>query len=135
MASFVKYYEFVQELGLEGHLLTTDQVNVALTNTAPTLTHTTLAQVTEITAANGYVADGEDTANGWTNTTGTSTCAASDVTWTASGGAINTFQYVILFNVTAGDKLIGYWDYGSAVDLAVGESFTVDFTTSSFTLA
>lgn len=136
MASFVKYYDFVEQLGLEQHQLNTDALNVALTNTAPTLTHTTKSQITEIASGNGYTTGGQDTQNTWAEATGTATCAATDVTWTATGGAIAQFRYVVLFNDTnPTDMLVGYWDYGSAVDLASGESFTVDFTTSSFTLA
>lgn len=50
------------------------------------------------------------------------------MTFTASGGSIATFRYVVLYNDTAtNDELIGWWDYGSAVTLASGETFTVDF--------
>jgi len=31
--------------------------------------------------------------------------------------------------------LIAYWDYGSAVDVATGETFTVDFGASILTVA
>ena len=136
MASFVKYQDFVEQLGLETHQLNTDALHVTLSNTAINVAHTQLSQVGEIATGNGFTQGGEDTLNSWSESGGTATCAATDVTFTASGGAIAQFQYVILFNQTAtNDELIGSWDYGSAVDLANGESFKVDFTTSSFTLA
>jgi hypothetical protein len=40
------------------------------------------------------------------------------------------FRYAILYNDTPtspANPLLGYWDNGSAVDLADGNSFTVDF--------
>ena len=38
-------------------------------------------------------------------------------------------------NTSSGDKLIGYWDYGSSVTLTTGQTFTVDFGASLFTVA
>ena len=32
------------------------------------------------------------------------------------------------------DPLIGWWDYGSAITLAAGETFSVDFGASLFTI-
>jgi hypothetical protein len=61
-----------------------------------------------------------------------------DITFTASGGSIGPFRYAILYNDTPtspADPLIQYWDYGSNVTLADGESFTVDFGSSLLTIA
>ena len=47
------------------------------------------------------------------------------MSWTASGGNVGPFEYVILYD-SASSKLLGWWDYGSAVTLngANGDSFT-----------
>ena len=40
-----------------------------------------------------------------------------------------TFRYAVLYNDTdATDPLIGWWDHGSTISLADGESATVTFT-------
>jgi hypothetical protein len=49
---------------------------------------------------------------------------------------VATFRYVDLYNDTPtspADPLIAWWDYGSDVTLASGETFTIDYTTSTFT--
>lgn len=101
--------------------------NVFLSNVAPNVaTMAVKADVTEISAGNGYTALGQATACTKSNASGVETIFFVDKTWTASGGAISQFRYVWLYDVTTGD-LIGYYDYGSAVTPAVGESFTTDF--------
>jgi hypothetical protein len=141
MASFVKYQNFVEDLGNSVHDLVGTQhtLKVALTNTAPNVaTHAVFADITEISAGNGYTAGGADTQNDGSESSGTLTVTGVDVVWTASGGSIGPFRYVVLYNDTPSspaDPLIGYWDYGSNVTLASGETFTADFGASLFTVA
>lgn len=139
MASFNKFNDFVEQLGLGVHDLNTDTLKVMLTNTAPVATNTIKANITEITAGNGYTAGGEDVTNVFSeNPAGTGEMTATDVVWTASGGSIGPFRYVVLYNdtpVSPADPLIGWWDYGSAVTLANGETFTVDFGSNVLTVA
>lgn len=140
MASFVKFNDFVEQLSKGVHQLHAagHTLKVALTNSAPSATNTVFADITEISAGNGYTAGGEDVQNDVSETGGTASVTGVDVVWTASGGTIGPFRYVVLYNDTPTsptDPLIGYWDYGSAVTLNSGETFTADFGSSLFTVA
>lgn len=140
MAAFNKFNSFVEALAEKVHNLGSDTLKVMLSNTAPVATNTTKANITEISAGNGYTAGGNTASvTSSAQTSGTYKLVLGDpATWTASGGSIGPFRYAVLYNDTATNKeLIGWWDYGSVVTLAVGESFTVDFdpTTGVLTLA
>ena len=129
MASFNKVQDFIRAVFEKEHDLSTagDTLKIALTLTAPTATGTTVfSDLTEIATGNGYVTGGLDVENTGSETTGTYTIGATDKTWTATGGAIAQFRYVTLYNSTS-SGVIGWWDYGSAVDLSAGETFTTDF--------
>lgn len=133
MVAYNKYEVFVEDMWDKIHDLfgTNDTCKVALTNTAPNLaTHETFSQFTEISAGNGYTAGGGDSQNDATRTGGTVTLTGVDFVWTASGGTIGPFQYTGFYNDTPtvpADPLIAEWNYGSAVTLQIGETFTVDF--------
>jgi hypothetical protein len=111
------------------HNLGADDLRIALSNTAPDATDTTLADVAEITPANGYAAGGNAASiTSSSQTSGTYKLVLGDVTFTASGGAINTFRYAILYNNTAtNNEVIGWWDSGAAQNITDGNSFIVDF--------
>lgn len=136
MASFVKFQDFVEALGLGEHNLNTGTFKVYLSNTAPNVaTNADKADLAEITNENGYTAP-VDIQNTYSETGGTGTMVATDVTITASGGTVGPFRYAVIYNDDhATDGLMGYYDYGSAVTLQNGESFTVDFGASLATLA
>jgi len=139
MAVFVKFEAFSENLAEKVHNLDTDTLRVYLTNTAPNVaTHAVKADLAEISAGNGYTAGGGDTQNATARTGGTTSVTGVDFVWTASGGSIGPFRYVVLYNDTPtspADPLIGYWDYGSSVTIAAGETFTTDFGSSMFTVA
>lgn len=127
MATYTKFQDFVEQLGKGKHVLGTDVLKVMLTNTAPVVTNSVKADLTEIAAGNGYTASG--TAVGgvtYTESSGTGTLAGNKVTFTASGGSIGPFRYVVLYNDTQtspADPLIAFWDYGSSITVASGETF------------
>lgn len=140
MASFNKFEIFAEDLALGVHDLAAagDTVEIYLTNAAPSASADAVkTDLAEISTGNGYTG-AEDTANDISNSSGTVSVTGVDVTITASGGTVGPFQYAVLFNETTSgktDPLIGWWDYGSAVTLADGESFTIDFGSSMFTIA
>lgn len=140
MAAFNKFNSFVEALAEKKHDLGADTLKVMLTNTAPVATNAVKADLTEISAGNGYTAGGNTASvTSSAQTSGTYKLVLGDpATWTASGGSIGPFRYAVLYNDTAAsDELIGWWDYGSSITLASGESFAVDFdpTTGVLTLA
>lgn len=139
MVAAVKFQDFVEQLGLAQHNLNTDTLNIALTNTAPVNTQTVFDAVTAHAApaaANGYTAGGHDITNVWSETGGTATLTGTDVTITATAGGIGPFRYIVLYNVTsATDLLVMYYDHGSSITLASGESYVFDIVTNLLTLA
>ena len=139
MAAFNKFQSFVEALAEKVHNLGADSLKVMLTNTAPVATNSVKANLTDISAGNGYTAGGTAaTISSSAQTSGTYKLVLADVVFTASGGSIGPFRYAVLYNDTATNKeLIGWWDYGSAITVASGETFTVDFdaTNGVLTLA
>ena len=133
MATFNKFHSFVEAVAEKVHNLGADTLKVMLTNSAPLATNTVKANLTEISAGNGYTAGG--TAASLTSssqTSGTYKLVLGDVVFTASGGTIGPFRYAVLYNDTAtNDELIGWWDYASSITLADGETLTVDFDPSA----
>lgn len=135
MASFVKINNFVQDLGRGVHNLNSNTLKIMLTNSAPNAaTHAVKADLTEISAGNGYSAGGATVAStAYSQTSGTGNLTGTDPVITASGGSIGPFRYAVLYNDTPtspADPLIGYWDYGSSITLADTESLTVDLATN-----
>jgi len=60
-------------------------------------------------------------------TSGTYKLVIDDLVLTASG-AVGPFRYIYLYDDSStGDKLIAYYDYGSAVTLADTDTFTINF--------
>jgi hypothetical protein len=147
MAAYNKFNAFVEHLCDKVHDLfgtaAADLLKILLSNTAPVATNSVKADLVEITAGNGYTAGGEDVQNDGTRATGTFTLTGTKVVWTAAGGTIGPFQYVVLYNDTPAapaDPLIAWWNHGAAVTLQIGETFTVKFNNSDptgtiFTLA
>jgi len=130
MASFVKFYSFVERLAEKEFDLANDTLKVYLTNETPSQSGDAVkADLAEISAGNGYTAGGNQaTQTSSAQSGGIYKLVCSDpATWTASGGTIGPFRYAVLYDDThANDALISYWDYGSSITLQIGETFTVD---------
>lgn len=141
MASQTYFQQFYEDLANGVHDLfgTTHTVKVVLTNTAPTAsTDAVLADITQISAGNGYTTGGEDLQNDGTRSGGTVTVTGVDITWTASGGTIGPFRYAVAYNDTPtspADPLISYVDYGSSITLNAGETFKYDVGASWLTVS
>jgi len=137
MATYNKFQDFVEQLGLAKYQLSTDQLNVYLSNTVPSASADAVkADLAEISAGNGYAADGIDTQNTWAEAAGTGTLTGTKTVWTCVTAPMAAFQYVVLMNFTQASPtkpLIAWWDYGSALTLQVGETFSVKFNSSETT--
>lgn len=137
MATLTKIADFVEHLSEKVHNLGTDQLVVALSNTAPgseTPTAPTsdgggvLANVTQIAYTN--LSTRNITTTSSTQTSGTYKLVLADLTLTSTGGSTGPFRYIYVYNdapTSPADPLIGYYDYGSALTLLDGESLTIDF--------
>lgn len=131
MATFNKIQDYAEQLNRGVHNWGSHTFKALLTNSAPVATNTVAANLTDIAAGNGYSAGGLtlDTIT-LSETTGTAKVTIADEVLTASGGTIGPFRYVAIYNDTAtspADALVCWYDYGSSITLADGETFTLDF--------
>ena len=128
MATFNKFNSFVEALAEKAHNLGADTLTVALTAAAnaPVATNTVLANLTQISYTN--CSTRAITTSSSAQSSGTYKLVLTDLVLTASGGTVGPFRYVVIYNDTAtNDELIGWYDYGSDITLANGETLTIDF--------
>lgn len=110
------------------HNLGADTLTIALTAAAnaPVAGNSVLGDLTQVSYTN--LSSRAITTSTSSQSSGTYRLILTDKVLTASGGAVATFRYVVIYNDTAAsDELIGWYDYGSNLTLADGESLTVDF--------
>lgn len=121
------FNSFKEAVAEKVHNLGADTLRVMLSNTAPSLSNTQRSNITEIAAGNGYTAGGATaTVTTSAQSGGTYSLALAQVVFTASGGSIGPFRYIVLYNDTAtNDELIGFLDYGTSYTLSSGASFTI----------
>ena len=135
MASFNKFYSFVEALCEKKHDLSSDVIKVALCNAtnAPTATDAVLTDLTTVSTTG--LDDTTPTIVSSSQTAGVYSLVLADLTMTASSD-VGPFRYVVLYDDTATNKeLICWYDYGSEITLHSGESLTLDFGASLFTLS
>lgn len=130
MATFNMFDILVQDLAHGVHDWSGDQLEYALTATAsaPVAGNSVLTDLTQITYTD--LSARTITLNSSSQTGGTYTLSLTDHTMNCTGVGANAFQYVAVFNqgTTAKvDPLMCWYDYGSALTLNNGESFTVDW--------
>jgi len=137
MAAFNKFNSFVEAVNEKVHNMGSDQLVVALTTNAnaPVATNSQLSNLTQISYTN--LSSRNITTSSSSQSSGTYKLILTDLVLTASG-AVATFRWVTIYNDTAtNDELVCYFDHGSDVTLANGETYTLDFdgTNGLFTLA
>lgn len=129
MAAYQKFNQFVQDLATKVHNLDSDMLKIMLTNTLPNATNAVKANITEITPQNGYPAGGiQAVFSSGVQTSGTFKLILAPVTFTGAGGSFGPFQYAVLYNASPTSPLmplIAFWDYGTAITITNGNSFTV----------
>lgn len=136
MATFNKLNGFVEHLAHGVHNLSTGQLVWALSNTAPgseaapptgATADCVLANVTQVAYTN--LSSRNITTSASAQASGTYKLTINDLTLTSTGGSTGPFRYAYLYNDTPtspADPLIGYYDYGSSITLAAGESILMD---------
>jgi len=130
--AFSKVNSFVEKVAEKVFNLGSDQLKIALTNTAHTPTWDKLADLTLVATTNLSGATPLNlTTSASSQTAGTYKLVVDDLVLTATG-AVGPFQYVYMYSDTASNKeLIGYYDYGSEVTLADTNKFTINFDGSN----
>lgn len=123
---FNSFSEYMAEKKMDFTPTTGDTFKLAFcaAAAAPVATNTILANLTHA-ETNADSVTVVVSASGYSGAT--YTCDFTDKTITATGGAIPTFRYVVLYDDTvANDPLIGWVDYGGNLDVSVGETFAVN---------
>ena len=141
MATYVKLAGFVEHLAEKVHNLQSDQLKIALSNTAPSAesspvhlltANCILANVTQVSYT--YCSTRNITTSASSQSSGTYKLVLTDLVLTASGGSVGPFRYIYIYNDTPtspADPLIAYYDYGASITLLDGETLTLDFDASA----
>jgi hypothetical protein len=131
MPTFTLYHEFKNNVANGAIDLDSHTFKAVLASDAPVAaSDDELADVTQVANGFGYTTGGVTLTPTWAETgagTGVWRFSVSDFSWTASGGTIGPFRYIVIYSDTStGDKLVGYLDYGADLSLPDGNIFTVD---------
>lgn len=128
MASFNKFSSTVTDFARGLHDLNNDVLKIAFTDAPPAATNQFFGDITEIAAGNGYTAGGNVAPFiSGNNVNGLYTLVLGQPSWTATGGNIAQFRYVVLYNSSLSQgNLLGWWDYGAEIVLTNGNTFAVE---------
>lgn len=126
MATYTKIHSFVENLA-EGIInLGGAGLTIALTNTAHTSTWDELADLTQVSYTN--LSSRVLTVSSSAQSSGTYKLVLNDLTLTSTGGTTGPFRYIYIYDdASIGDKLIAYYDYGSAFTLNDADSLILNF--------
>lgn len=126
-SSLTKTQPFLERAFEKSFNLQSDSLVLWMSNAAPAAGAAQLSDVTQITYTN--LSSRAITVSSSSQTAGTYSLILADLTVTAAGGSVGPFRYVGVYDDTAtNDELVaGYYDYGSSITLADGDSLVVDF--------
>lgn len=125
MASYNKFYTFVADIANKIHNLGSDQLTVALTDTLPTASNSVIANITQISYTN--LSTRSITTTSSSQSSGLYKLILTNITLTASG-TVPQFRYIVIYNSTAANgPLVAWFDYGSELNLASGDSLQLQF--------
>ncbi len=134
MATQNKFNVFVTDVWNAAHNFGSHVFKWMLSNSAPVATNTVKANITEISAGNGYSAGGAASTITQGNVSGLLTISGTQVVFLAAGGPIGPFRYLVFYNDTQtspAKPLVSWVDYGSALTLNDTDSLTVKFNNAS----
>ena len=136
MATYTKFQCFVEDLAEKKHNLASDTLKVALSSAANAPSASADVKLADFTSIAAPAVDTTTlTVSSSSQTSGTYKLVVADKLLTATGD-VPAFRYAIIYNDTAANKeLICFFDYGSEVTLASGDTFKLDFGTELFSLA
>lgn len=130
MATFTLFDEFINNLGKKLIDLNADTFKAYLSTATPDVAaHDEKADLAEVSTGNGYA--GPVTLTTTFAETGSGTGVwrfdCDDIAFgPASGGDIASNRYIIIYDDTStNDKLVGFYDRGSASVIAAGQTLTV----------
>lgn len=132
MLEITKYNKFNLDLATGSHNLGSDELVIGLTNRMP--------QVTDQEADHGILPETNGHSLKVVNIAASSQSSGvytlkptGTIKYTATG-EIGPFRYYILLNNTT-NKLIGFWDRGSALTLNAGDDVTLTLPTNLVTIS
>ena len=143
MAVFTLFNSFKRYLADGTIDLDSHAFKAVLSDVAPNVaSNTILANITQIANGNGYTTGGQAlTSVTWAETgagTGIFQFTAADIGWTAVGGSIGPFRWIVIYDDTPtapADPLVGYWDYGGDLSVPNGNAFKALASSGIFQLA
>lgn len=140
MAAFNKFNLTVEDWLKSATNYSADTFKAMLTSAAPVASNHVYSDISANEVANGagYTTGGATvTISSNSNSNGLQTVVASAAspTWTGSGAGFGPFRYVTIYDSSATTKTLQCWfDYGSAISVNSGDTFTISFGANLFTL-
>lgn len=133
MATPNKFNSFTRDLAHGLHDFSADTLALLLTNTEPVVGNQIKSDISEISYTN-LSGNLDLTTSSSSQSAGLYKLVLADKIIAASGGALATWRYAVLYN-KVNNRLIYWVDKGQAVSLQNGEQTTVDFDATNGAIA